>query len=894
MFGQRLGLLLGGFLVAAAVVVLRLWWLQFVAVDDIRDRALEYRKVEVALPAARGAIRDTTGKVLARDRAAFSVELIPSTYRERSLLNAIVDLEVMLGRGAGPGDGRRGPEGEPWRIAHLREDARDDPQGFVDRVLRLPAKTTSARVKLSARSLCAEKGGDLLRGQGELVFRLRQCLGVVQGRGLPFRQNDLSHVRDHGGSLGDALSVDADAVASRLVSEVRVIEEVGGALGFESAIDFWAKLDGFVQREISWVRSKRIRELRSRLCLERFGSPILDPERVEPAEYMKVGYEVAVPFADDAAHRARRALRGARALLGGKLPAPKDGCAVEELPAGDVRREDTDALERADAEGLTDFHPRQVEDAWFEKAKPGVNDEHEFISPRRDKEIRNRNRGGRSFSLGSGAPAGVAALVVGPGRLESIGFRLVPAFVRDDAIAEQLSPLIRQMVGTVTADSRNGAYGVEASMNEELRGTDGSATVNREGGVELKRAPEKATDATLSFSVDVIDALQKIVPPSVPFGLAVIDIRTGAVVGMATGPVPEDEEEARHRVAQREVERRELRRVLKMSADERAHALGYLRSLPSPTEAEKMRRTIIDGVLELGPAWIPKRQRQLIIDDAASAGWHRAYRIPHQSPPGSVFKAMTVLLGLREGVIDAQSTFDCVNTNRGSYHGCKNHGTALGVTRALAKSCNEYCYQVGVLVGTERLVAFYEELGLFRKIPGLPVLRPRRGRVAESDAKTLSIGMGNLDCTPVMAAGLAASIASGRVVRPWIAGGVPEPGPRLVPAGSEWILKLVHDGMAGVCSSEGTASEFSSDLQRLKVAAKTGTADHPGPDGNVVNEAWFVGFAPVDDPKLAFAVVLPNARSSSPGVDGVQGADGAPYAVKALEICAAAMGIRWW
>jgi len=552
-----------------------------------------------------------------------------------------------------------------------------------------------------------------------------------------------------------------------------------------------------------------------------------------------------------------------------------------------------DALERADAEGLTDFHPRRVESAWFEKARESIGNEQDFISRRREKEIRNRNRGGRSYRLGDGAPARVAARVVGPGRLESIGFRLVPAFVRDRAVSDQHSPLIRQIVGTVTRESRDGANGVEASMNEELRGTDGQASVNREGGIKLEREPREATDVTLSFSIDVLDRLQGIVPASGPFGLAVVDVGTGAVVGMASGPVPQDEEAARKQVAAWEVELRELNRVRALSPDERAHKLGYLRSLSEPTEAERICRGIIESVISHGLEWIPARKRTLATNNAMSAGWNRAYRIPHQSPPGSVFKALTVLLGLREGVIGPQSTFDCVNTRAGRYHRCKNHGAALGAKRALAKSCNQYCYEVGELLGPERLVDFYDELGLFRKVRGLPVLRPRRARMARSGAKNLAIGMGDLDCVPVTAAGLAASLAVGRVVRPWIAGGS-EPGPRLVPAGSEWMLQLVHDGMEAVCLDGGTASEFKIDLQRLRVAAKTGTADHIGPGGHKVNEAWFVGFAPVEDPKLAFAVVLPNARSSSEGVDGVQGAAGAPYAVRALEICAQALGVRWW
>ena len=201
---------------------------------------------------------------------------------------------------------------------------------------------------------------------------------------------------------------------------------------------------------------------------------------------------------------------------------------------------------------------------------------------------------------------------------------------------------------------------------------------------------------------------------------------------------------------------------------------------------------------------------------------------------------------------------------------------------------------MGDRLGAQRLVAAYERLGLFEPIPGLPVQRPSKGLLMGAHCRNLAIGGGSLHCTPIRAAGLAASIARGRVVRPWVAGPPLPVGDALVPPGSEWMLALVREGMRGVCGPSGTARKHATDLQRLRIAAKTGTADHPGAGGRQVHEAWFVGYAPLDDPRLAFAVVLPNARADEPGFKGVVGADAAPYAVRALEICAEALGVRWW
>jgi len=887
-----LGLLLLLFLCGVLCVGLRLWWVQFVAADSIRLQALTARRVVLPLPAARGALTDASGQPLARDRASFDVQVVPSTFRERSLLHALVDLRVLL-------DGRSGSprEGEGRSVEGLRQAARDDPARFVRWVLRVPTvRLTGARLAVSGESLCAAQGGDLIRAPAELSYRLRQCLGVLEGRGLAFRPQDLRRVSDRGGELGSAMGLSRDEVTARLQVELLAVEEVGVAIGHEAPHETWDAMDHLIRREIKWVDMHRRSEAMSLLSQERFGTPTFGPGSLPAEDYLAVARAARLPFLDDPAgrHAARSAVSGAAALLSGRLPSPTLGAPRR----GDLIREedgeDEDSLEEADRSGLFDLAPARVRDAWF-RSTLGDRPLRDVLGARQDRTLRNRYRGGRAFIFGVGASAGVAALIVGPGRLQERGFRIVPGFVRDRELFESLSPTLQQLVGTVTTRGRTGASAAEAALQDRLSGVDGSVSVDRDGSIGEERRPADGDDVTLSFRRDVVRRLQEELPDDAPFGLAVVDVRNGAVVGLATGPVPTHAGEARAMRAQASRERVELRRARRLTRGAVLQELAFLEASAPLDGSPRMRRDILGQVARYGQDWIGTRLRELAMDGARSPAWHRAFELPGQCPPGSVFKAVTILEGLRSGRISADTTFDCgYETRTRRFHRCKQHGPALGITLALAKSCNEFCYQVGDRVGTTQMIAAYERLGLFDPIPGLSVQGPRRQLLTGANARNLAIGGGSLHCTPIRAAGIAASIARGRVVRPWLAGPPLPIGEPLVPAGSTWMLDEVRHGMREVCGPGGTARVHSAALRGLDVAAKTGTADHQGPGGEAVHEAWFVGYAPASDPVLAFAVVLPGAAADQPGARGVEGADAAPHAVEALKICAEGLGVRWW
>jgi len=164
-----------------------------------------------------------------------------------------------------------------------------------------------------------------------------------------------------------------------------------------------------------------------------------------------------------------------------------------------------------------------------------------------------------------------------------------------------------------------------------------------------------------------------------------------------------------------------------------------------------------------------------------------------QYPPGSICKAITLIAGLGEGVITPQTRFHCTgyllpdkpdrfrcwiyNLNPGITHDMIDDPAGQDGESAVRNSCNIYFFQVGGRLGAQRLCEWFERFGLGRtqgtglieEVTGIvPTeawlshpqrLHPRRHQ--EADAWNFAIGQGEVTCTPLQAANVAASIAAG-------------------------------------------------------------------------------------------------------------------------------------
>lgn len=237
-------------------------------------------------------------------------------------------------------------------------------------------------------------------------------------------------------------------------------------------------------------------------------------------------------------------------------------------------------------------------------------------------------------------------------------------------------------------------------------------------------------------------------------------------------------------------------------------------------------------------------------------------------PPASTFKLATAVLGLESGVVKLSDHMPQPCTGGfyfGRYWRCWNkHGHGdINLARAIETSCDVYFYQLGQRIGLRNLVAGGVKLRFGERsnidLPSetkpdfpyaLDYYRKRfpRGFVQASEALNIAIGQGSDAQTVVNMAKFYTALANdGVMVQPSVVR-------RVTPR--QRVFQLADTDMAGVRGAlagvleRGTAR--SAQLEGVAIAGKTGTAQNPpNPD-----HAWFVGFAPADDPKIVVAVFL--------------------------------------
>jgi penicillin-binding protein 2 len=256
--------------------------------------------------------------------------------------------------------------------------------------------------------------------------------------------------------------------------------------------------------------------------------------------------------------------------------------------------------------------------------------------------------------------------------------------------------------------------------------------------------------------------------------------------------------------------------------------------------------------------------------------------------PGSTFKVAEAIAGLEEGVVTPSTTVYCPGYYAiyGTVFRCNvpgGHGI-VNLHRAIAKSCNVYFYQLGVRLEIGRLSAWAKKLGLGsptgvdlpHEASGLmpsPEWKLRVQKVPWYPGETVSvaIGQGQVSVTPLQLARLAALVANGgRLVRPHLvksAGGVPLPRePPLSVGLKPETVRAVREGMREVVAG-GTG--WRARVTGIEVGGKTGSAQvvararlaRDPKSLKLLPHGWFMCFAPVDQPKIALAVLVEHGGS---------------------------------
>jgi len=264
-------------------------------------------------------------------------------------------------------------------------------------------------------------------------------------------------------------------------------------------------------------------------------------------------------------------------------------------------------------------------------------------------------------------------------------------------------------------------------------------------------------------------------------------------------------------------------------------------------------------------------------------------------PPGSTFKLVTSIAGLRSGHIHPGSTVECTGAYRvgGRTFVCNNHrdrGT-ITLAQAIEKSCNTFYYDYGLKTGIDAIAAEARRHGLddptgvelpfetsSMLVPDPEWRKKRRDeRWFSGDTANVSIGQGDLLLTPLQMACFAASLARGETLtRPTILHRADAPRQRSEPDGLTPDQRAaILAGMEAVTNTgTGQILKRKYGVPGLRLGGKTGTAQKRTTEGTL-NFAWFVGFAPIENPQIAVAVII---EGDTPGEDVGGGRYAAPVA----------------
>lgn len=266
-------------------------------------------------------------------------------------------------------------------------------------------------------------------------------------------------------------------------------------------------------------------------------------------------------------------------------------------------------------------------------------------------------------------------------------------------------------------------------------------------------------------------------------------------------------------------------------------------------------------------------------------------------PPGSTYKIVTALAALAEGKVNFQESIPCPGyySFGGRHWGCwnkKGHGR-MNLYEALVNSCDVFFYRLGERLGPDRLAHYAKLLGLGQRTgalgdserEGLIPTREWKERVRkqpwrDSDSLGIAIGQAYDLVTPLQNALMIARFANGKKkIAPHLLKAVLDEQGRpqegyfsesiRPPASSEpldWGLKegdylRLKQALVDVVN-RGTGGKGK--IPGIEVAGKTGTAQVIGeeargraaPGVKTGDHAWFVAFAPAENPEIAVAVIV--------------------------------------
>jgi penicillin-binding protein 2 len=272
--------------------------------------------------------------------------------------------------------------------------------------------------------------------------------------------------------------------------------------------------------------------------------------------------------------------------------------------------------------------------------------------------------------------------------------------------------------------------------------------------------------------------------------------------------------------------------------------------------------------------------------------------------PGSTFKMLVLLAALEKGVINPDQKISCngeYELGDAKFHCWKRHGHGpMNAVDAIAQSCDVYFYEIAKRTGIDRIAAMSRKFG-FDSPTGVDLPGERGGLMPTRDWKRMKhdepwvqgetvisgIGQGFILATPLQLALMTSRIANGGLaVVPHLTRAVGgNPTPMVTPDSQNSLnipprhLELIKRSMDEVVNGErGTARRSATKVDGFDMAGKTGTVQvrritkaerEAGVRKNedlpwrFRDHALFVGYAPVENPRYAVAVVVEHGGGGS-------------------------------
>lgn len=275
-------------------------------------------------------------------------------------------------------------------------------------------------------------------------------------------------------------------------------------------------------------------------------------------------------------------------------------------------------------------------------------------------------------------------------------------------------------------------------------------------------------------------------------------------------------------------------------------------------------------------------------------------------PPASTYKIVTAMAALEEGVMGRNTEVFCPGYMRfgNRIYRCwklGGHGT-MDIVEAIAQSCDVYFYQAGKQLGVDRIAKYAKQSGLGAST-GIALAHEAAGLIPTAEWKrrnvgvpwqpgenlSIAIGQGYNLVTPLQMAVLTSAVANdGTFYQPKVMKQVrsvqgrsiktltPEPMGKL-PA-SDRSLEIIQKGLYDVVNKRNGTAYWHVRAKDVSISGKTGTAqvvgrrEEPGPEGEKEEEkrkrkylphAWFIGYAPSEQPEIAVSVLIEHGEHGS-------------------------------